>query len=424
MVALSKKLGIHYGWLIAFVSVAMIVCSTLFSSGMSICLAGVREEFGFAGTVTSMFVTIRSLSAFLIVLVMDVWFKKLGYRYGIALGVSIGAVGMFLFSIAGERIWIYYAGAALGGICYGLCMVAAASLLMRNWFNKYRGLVLGVCSAGTGISNMIFATTLRKMINEGGVGSAYFFQMIVFAVVALLALLIIRTTPEEVGLEPVGGKDFVVVSKKKANTSTFDHKVFLGPGYIWAMAFFVVLLGMASSPVSSHMPIALGEAGLDPDKVAAAASMAGFLMIIFKPVYGLLADKIGQKLTSVIYTIVIVIGYTALILPLWIKSDALSYIAYAGHGMGGAVCTLGYTMWAMEWSSKEDYPKTLKKFQSAFQLGTLIASPLPGIVFDITGSYCYFFIVAVLGYALSTGFAMVFYRILAKKRIAAGEPVD
>lgn len=424
MEKIAKKLPFHYGWLVAFVAVAMIICSTLFSSGMSICLAGIREQYGFAGTVTSMFVTCRSIAAFLIVLVMDVWFKKFGYRYGIAIGVLIGAVGMFLFSIAGENVTLYYIAAALGGITYGLCMVAAASLLMRNWFNSHRAFVIGVCSAGTGISNMIFGTVLRGFINRTGVGSAFRFQMIVFICVAVLAFIIVRNKPEDLGLEPVGGKNYVPASKKKDNAPKFDHKVFLGKGYIWAMSFFVVLLGMAASPVSSHMPIALGEAGLDPDKIALAASMAGFLMIIFKPLYGIIADKIGQKATSVIYTVIVCIGYSALVLPLWIQSDALEFIAYAGHGIGGAVCTMGYTLWAMEWCSKEDYPATLKKFQGAYQLGTLIASPLPGIVFDITGSYCYFFIVAVLGYALSTGFAMVFYKVLAKKRIAAGEPVD
>lgn len=415
----------HYGWIVALLSLMMVVCSTLFSSGMSISLAGVRNAFNLTGTQTSMFITVRSISAFLIVMVMDQWFGKLGLRKGITVGLFIGVVGMALFAVAGSNLPLYYVGSALGGITYGLCMMVAASMLMKNWFNAHRTLCLGICSAGTGVSNMIFSPILQMIINNYGIRQVFMFQAVLFTVVAVLIFLLVRDKPEDMGLEPVGGKDYVAGGSKKDNQKkeAYQHKVYLGTTSILIMSVFIVGLGMSASPVSSHMALCFNAAGIDPMLIATAASMSGFLLIVGKLSYGYCSDRIGPKLTSVIFTIIACIGYGSIFMLLFIPQSFMVFIAYAGHGIGGSVCSLGYPVWAMDFSSPEDYPKTLKKFQLGYQLGTLIGSPIPGIIADATGSYCWYYIVAVICFGAMTAYAMVCYRQLARMRRAAGEPV-
>ena len=221
------------------------------------------------------------------------------------------------------------------------------------------------------------------------------------------------------GLEPVGGSDYVVSGKK--STSAGSHSVFLPSHDFWVMSFFILLLGMSASPAATHMALAFTSGGFDAASVASAASIAGLLMVIAKPVYGMLGDRIGHRVTAVLYTVLIAAGFTVVVCTLFSNASWMPMAAYVGYGIGGAVCTLGYPLWCMEWSPKQDYSKNLKRFQSAFQLGTLIASPIPGIVADITGSYAYFYVIPVLGYSLMTLCAMILYRKLDALRRTAGE---
>ena len=97
--------------------------------------------------------------------------------------------------------------------------------------------------------------------------------------------------------------------------------------------------------------------------IATAASMSGFLLIVGKLSYGYCSDRIGPELTSVIFTVIACIGYGSIFMLLFIPQSFMLFIAYAGHGIGGSVCSLGY------------------------QLGTLIGSPIPGIIADAAGKY-------------------------------------
>lgn len=425
----TTKKKFHYGWVIAILSLLMVVCSSLWSTGMSITLSGVRETYGLSGTDISMVITVRSLAAFLIVLIFDKWYKLFGLRKGTALGIFIGAVGMLINAFAADNLVMYYIAAVLGGITYGLCLTAAAAMLVKNWFNKQRIFFLAVCSAGTGISGMIFSPILQAIINNSGMKSVFIFETVLFAVVALLMLLLLRDKPSEMGLEPFGGKDYDPSqdAKKKNNDGKKEekknNKVFLGSGSILIMSLFLVGLGLSASPASSQMALAFNAAGFDPMTVAYVVSFSGLCLIIGKLSYGLVADKFGHKKTAVIYTIIICVGFAAVFGAMWIPENFMMIIGYAAWGIGGAVATLGYPVWAMDFSSDEDYPKTLKKFQLGYQLGGLIGSPLPGIIFDATGSYFWFFIIPILGYGGMTLCAMLLYRKLKKARIAAGEPV-
>lgn len=426
--ALAQKLPFHYGWVVAAVGLVQIICACMFSNGISILLSGIRTELGFSGTETGFFMTIRALFGFLGVLVMDVYFKKLGIKNGILVLMGLGAGAMGIFSVAGTTSFLYYIAMAMGGLVFGLGMMASISILMKRWFNKNLATALGICSCGTGFSSMIFSPILQSIITNKGISVAFLFAGSIFIFAAIMAFVFYESDPADLGLEPVGGLNYIDPKKLKAmedKANAPKATIYVGTATLLIMSFCLAIMGMGSSPIGSHLAVTFNWEGIDPMVVASGASVTGLCLIIGKFLFGIISDNIGKKFAAVLYTTIIVIGYGSIFAILFVPDEMkvpLMYVGYIGHGIGGSICTLGYPTWAADFTSAEDYPKTLKKFQTGFQLGTLVASPLPGIVCDALGSYCWYFPVAIIGYTLPCVFALITYASLNKKRRAAGEP--
>lgn len=414
-----------YPWLVVIATISMCICASLFGGSFAISLSCVRNELALTGAQTSVFTTIRSFTAFAIVLVFDQWFGKLGIRKGVTLGLISGVIGMALFSIAGTNLMIYNIGAVFGGVCYGLCLMAAASIIVKKWFNKSRGLVLGFCSASTGICNFIFSPIIQSVALKANCSAAFLIQTIVIAVIAVFCFIILREDPADIGIEPYGGLNYDPSqdSKKKAAKPKVEYKTFLGAGSIWVYSAIIVVLGMAAVPSQTYIPTCLNTTGFDPMAIAWGASVSGIVMVFSKTAFGICADKFGAKWTTLVFSMIIGVGCFLTLFSLgFVSLPAFTpYLVYVCFGIGGAACTMGYTLFALEWVSPADHPKTMKKFQGAYQLGGLLASPLPGLVFDFTGSYTNWYIVSFIGYVLMSFGGVYLCNKITKMRKAAGE---
>ena len=78
---------------------------------------------------------------------------------------------------------------------------------------------------------------------------------------------------------------------------------------------------------------------------------------------------------------------------------------------GLSVGTVGITLWCRDLSSDEEYPERVKLSQTLFSLGGLVASPVPGVIADATGSYS----LAYLALAIIQIVIFVVIQVLYKK---------
>lgn len=77
-------------------------------------------------------------------------------------------------------------------------------MLCSNWFIKYRGRVLGIITMGCPFFSIAGLAGLTKLVNVLGLGKGYAVFGAVVLVVAVLLLVTIKDTPEQVGLNPDG----------------------------------------------------------------------------------------------------------------------------------------------------------------------------------------------------------------------------
>ena len=215
----KKQSGLFYGWLIVFAACLNFFMISLVSSAMGVTLAAVRTYAGLTATQTSMVLTVKTVTSFIVVFGVDFYYKKLNLRMGLALSTVFSALGYLAFAFAGSNVFMYYIGAVLMGTFYGFSMMYPMTILASRWFNKSRGTVLALISTGTGLGGLIATPALQAVVDSMGLTTMMWVQVILNLAVSVLQFLIIRNDPKDKGLEPYGGADHAVEGKKKRGAS-------------------------------------------------------------------------------------------------------------------------------------------------------------------------------------------------------------
>lgn len=393
-----KKRKFYYGWVIAVCCALSVCAASLLSTGMSTNLNAMREVLGLSNTQTSMILTVRSVSAFVASLFSARYFRKLGVKAGMLIAMAAGILAFVIFMFAGTSMPLNYLAAAVAGICYSYGMMLPASMLMVSWFNRGRGVALAIASCGTGLVSIVFAPLVQKVVNRSGIRAAFLLQAGVIAAVALLILLFAVNSPEEKGLEPLGGKDWKPAQKDSVRPREATS---LSAGWYIGLVIATALVGMSASPCSANFTNNLVTAGFDNMTVAGAISVYGFVLIASKMLFGRCVDALGTFRTTVIFEIICTVGMLCMALVNYFVNVPFMYVALIVIGIGCVFQTLGYPNWCADLDS-EHYVTTVARCQMGYQLGTVLGSPVPGILADASGSYApAFFLFAVCTAAAS-----------------------
>lgn len=404
----------YYYVLTVFLGTFMMFLGTQSSAGFSIVVNSLKSTYNLTGTASSFIFTAKNICAFIFVMFANNYYEKLGLRVGIALSYVYGIIGLLILRISNGSLVLIYLAAVFIGAMYAFCMILPMALLIRTWFNKNRALCMAICSAGTGLSTYLLSPLLQKRIAAEGMNGAYNTLMIFFAAGAIVMFLLLRSKPSDVGLEIYGGEDYVEAGKKgiKKAALTQTNKA--------AVVAFIVcagLMGFAAPPAQQHLVLHFNAVGFDSMFVAKCYAYVGLALLISKPLLGVLSTKVPFGLLSVIYLVLYIVSF--LMAALLVHVSWVPMAACIIYGIAGPICSLGYTNWVADFSTKEDYSKKVKNAQLAYQGCEIVGSLIPGVIFDITGSYGGFYIISAVFMVIIIAAVVRFYA--ARGKMVAAE---
>ena len=367
---------IHYAWAVCFGCALMLFYSGgLCINAFTIYQPYIRAQNGFTNAQTSALITVRSLSAFVSMLLSGWYFKKFSLRTGTLLaGLSV-AVGFALYGIA-KSYPIYCVAAVLAGAGYALAGVIPMAMIMERWFHKSRMLAVGLCSAATGLAVMGIPQLLTWMIETWGLMTTFLSEAALMGVIAAVVWLLLRDHPSEKGLEPYGAEAEIFRARKQHGRKLEKRS--------WLILVpMLLLLGAVNSVAYSHLTMLATAQNFSAQTVAMAISVTGVALIAGKCVYGWIAEKWGTVASNWIFGTSLTVG-----LFFCCVAEGNSLLLFAGAGayaMGVSLATIGTTAWAGDLASMEQYDRTVQLFQILSTAGALIFSTFPGILADRCG---------------------------------------
>lgn len=397
MISLGK-FKVHYAWVVLFSACMLTIASRADHGSFGVFVEPLVELFGWSRGDISAAYSIAFIVGLPAVVIMG-W---LGDRYG-ARPLMIGAtllitVGTYLIGTITE-LWQFYVfyGFFVGSMGHAAFTVLLPVILTR-WFDRYMGLAVGIYWAAMGIGPMIFAPVFQWLIETRGWAQA--FTLIAVAVGGILFgfSLLIRSSPQEMGLAPYGGGEHSAPEQPAAPAARGIVTTGLGeilskrPAWLLIAIHHIGCVG--HSVILAHivsMAIVKGVSGMEAagvlSTIAGASAVSRFAS-------ALIAARFGGR---VLLTLAL-IGQSAPIVILFFAQEAWAFYAFAlifGLCYGGEM--VGFPIINRQLFGAGAPLGTIYSFQMVGAgTGMALGGWLGGFLFDVTGAYTWSIAAAIL----------------------------
>jgi MFS transporter, OFA family, oxalate/formate antiporter len=406
-----NKQGIFYGWYIVGVGfLANVASSFALASTLSIFLKPLTSELGISRGVFSLLRSGEGIIGACFAPLVGTLVDRYGGRWLMAVGAAIAGIG-FLFlgyiETFGQFAAIRLTLVTLGDVLMGYMVV---NVVVAQWFVQRRGRAFALTSMGVGFAKVCMPVLAAWLLVSLGWRQTWMvFGFLTVALLVLPALLVVRRSPEEMGLRPDGASDLGSDRKSglaRKKTSEFfesdSNRVWTRTEAARTSAFWllVVTFGISSVGVTGlnlHVYSYVSDLGHSPVVAATVMSVIASMQLASPLAWGLLADRIEARIAAMLRFVVQAVGLGLAILTGNLFCLYAGFLLY-GIGLGGNM-VLPDILWANYFGRR-----SLGKIRG---MGLLISQvlaaagpPFFGFLFDITGGYGLSF--AIFGAALVT----------------------
>ena len=400
-----KNKKIFYGWFVVAGCIILNAMGTgIFSSIMGLFFPSIVEEFGYSQAQVAGIVSIAIIGGLLATGVFSKLYskysaKKLVLIFGVLQGASYA-----LMSQANSLTMMYVIGALMGIAGMGATALSAPMLITR-WFDKNRGTAMGISVAGAGLGPALMAPIVTSVIANSGHRIAFIVLGGIIAASMVVAFILIKDTPEEMGLKPFGQNEGDI-AKSKDDTKTvkteevysYNLKEAVKTKMFYGLTLFIVIICTVVQGLLVQIPSYLNEVGLDASKVGmivgAYALVAGFGKMLIGWVY----DNVGVFKANFIFFTFMILSFVALLMVPTNESFVYLYVVLAGMGLGLAPVAIPLLV-SILFGSKH-YAAIYPVFMLLMSVGAVIGGIVAGIIIDSSG-YSALLVSAIVGALLA-----------------------
>jgi predicted MFS family arabinose efflux permease len=364
------------GWSVVGASfVGMGVGAGLYQYVSSLFIASLESAFGWSrGDIATAAATglLGALSAPLIGLLAD-RIGAMRVAVGCLIVVALAYVG--LANMTGE-LWQFMA-------CVSLLAIAApgsASLVfsraVNGWFDKSRGMALGVMASGLSVATFALSPMLREIIADQGFRAGYLTLAAIAGVVGVVVVL------AGVRSGPVGSRTSVDASAPPDGALLRDA---VKARAFWLLAIIMVLVNAASTGVLTQIaPLLVGK-GLSGAPVATLVSVYALSVLAARLGVGWLFDRAEAKWIAAFVTFAAMIGFLLLLNAAPTLVYAALCVALIGLMQGAEADVLAYFLSRL--FGLRAYNTIYGVFFTISILGSAIGIFGYGKLHDLTGDY-------------------------------------
>lgn len=282
--------------------------------------------------------------------------------------VSIGffAMALLLDSLAG--FWAIQAAMALLGAASSPIAFTRA---VNGWFDKARGLALGMALTGTGLTAALAPAFVTRIIEDSGWRDGYLALGIAVAVIAPFVLLLVRLAPtqsQKPSLQPHAGHEF---------SDALRSSVF------WKLALAFFGLAAAVGGLIVHFVPLLTDSGITPSQAAATAGLIGISVIAGRLVVGFLIDRFFAP--HIAGGVLLLSATGCALLAMQGAGYAIPAAVAIGFALGAEVDLIGFL--TARYFGLKAYARIYGWQYGAFLFGTGLSPLWIGAVYDVSGSY-------------------------------------
>jgi MFS family permease len=262
---------------------------------------------------------------------------------------------------------------------------------VARWFSHRRGRALGIAAIGTSLGGLLVPLLLQTLIEALGWRMACLWLAGIVLLVLLPPILwVVRSRPADLGLAPDGVAEEVPGSGAASAPAAAELPDLLKDGPFWRISLAVgVLMAAFTAVLANLVPFAVGHgvAGQQAAFLISAISVAG---VSGKLLFSVFADRINLKFA-------ILGALTMAGLPMLVLVQFQSYwvmvLAAVSVGLASGAFLPAWGALLARLYGPLVFGRVMGRMQPVTIVMVMLAMPMTGYLFDLTGSYSAAFLV-------------------------------
>ena len=402
MYKLVNRLPCFYGWTVLFAAgSSMVVRNSAASLTLAVFIFPMSEDLGWSRTLIAGAASLGGLVATVASPVVGWALDRYGAR--VILTGSVFILGLSTVSLAWATVPIaFYLAYGLGRVIFSSPLNIGPSVVVSRWFVRRRGQATGFLFLSHSLGMITFPLIAGLVIKYRGWEDAWIVLGVLVWILALGPVsMLVRQTPEEVGLLPDG--DLPKPQARGAETSVVTEeqnwtlREAARTPTLWLLAMATGSLFLLQSGTNIHQGAYFLDQGLGVGVSAATLSLNAVFTGVGSIFWGWLVDRVPVRFT---YAGVALMMAVALILFPMADTivEALIVASIFGAAVGGilVVPVVAYA----NYFGRRSLSAIRGVTEPFVSLGQAIGALFSGIVYDVTGSYKdAFLVLSILGFA-------------------------
>ncbi|MDP2729045.1 MAG: MFS transporter [Dehalococcoidales bacterium] len=412
---------IFYGWVVVWACFVVFAIFMGTSSSFGVFFKELASEFNLSRTTTS--------AIFSGYMVLGSAFPVLGGwaldRFGPKVIVLImgGVTGLALILIsrttaAWQLFLTFSLLLSMGSRASYTIVMSTAS----RWFNRQRGLAVGIVGAGQALGTVIFAPLAAYIISSFDWRIAYIVMGVIAIVFIMPMSLVLKKDPDEIGTFPDGVKSEPVDSQFSSRAPVHGISQSTSLSMFQALrtrSFWLFNLLWLSSAFSlflllTHVVPHITDMGFSSIQAATFLSLNGIAAMAGGIIMGTVSDRVGKKRTAVICSLLSVGFVLSLVWAdkLWVLYLVAVVLGFAQGGEGIATTALIADTFGVA-----NIGKIMGTLSVSWGIGAGLGPVSGGLIYDKIGDYALAFMIM----AVMTLVRALFIILIRPKITTAGD---
>ena len=399
---LQNKL--FYGWVV--VAALFVVEAILLGIGTSfgVFFKSIESDFQLTRATTSAILSVSMLLVSVFAILGGWALDRYGPRIVVFFMGLFTGLSLVLTSQTGAAWQLFITYSLLLSMGSGSTYVVSMSTVSR-WFDKRRGLAVGVAGAGGGLGGVAMAPFATYLISRFDWQMAYLVIGLIAWVIIIPMSRLLRKDPYEIGVLPdgikpgeMGGqaagldiKDEVLPSSGLSVLETFRTRGFWLVIFIWLLFSFCMML------TYTHIVPHATDTGISTTSAAAILSLMSGTRAVGMVLLGSVADRMGRKKTAIICTLV---QAGTMVWLVWAEGFWMLCLFAVVYGLANGGLISSITAVLGDTFGLRSIGSILGVLDVGWAIGAAAGPFVGGLIYDISNDYSLAFLIGAAAMAI------------------------
>lgn len=401
---------IFYGWYIVGVAFLCYLGSSFaLSSTLSVFLKPLTSEFGISRGVFSFVRSGEVMLSSVVAALVGPLIDNYGARWLIVTGALVAGAGYILLSQT-DDFWsfmiIRWLPITVGDTLIGYMVV---NVMISRWFIRQRGRAIAIANSGNGMAKAsipIVAVWLFALV--GWRNTWMVFGLLTLAMVVLPAFLLVRRSPEDMGLRPDGSPgprqppNGETANRETPREAAIDVPWTRGEAvrtrtfWLLVVTYGTVTFGIIG--LNLHIYPYITDLGYSPEIAATVMAILALTQMAGNLIWGVVGERFDLRNVAAFQFVLQAFGLGLALTAGGLTSVYLGFLIY-GFGLGGLL-VIRELLWA-NYFGRISLGRVRNLGIMITRIFTTVGPPFFGFFHDYTGSYFLSFSVFIGGLMLA-----------------------